>query len=223
MKIEHCGIIYELDMKTNSAKVIKYRATDIYEIVIPSVIKSWMKKFIVSAIEDEAFQYSDVRKITLPETITRIGKFAFYASKLSYIFHKSPDTLIIDKSAFSNCTELKIASFDSPVIFAGDNHFNNCYHLEEFKSWNIHGSIYNGTFSNCTRLYKFHFADDVEIHHFAFFNTNFKEVFLGEDVIIHGEIEDVLHTKNILCKENSRFLDLAYDGYSVSVVEEVFA
>lgn len=220
MKITRNGIVYELDMKANSAKVVACCTETVYEIVIPQTIYYLWKKFTVLEIANKAFKGANVRKITLPESITRIGEKAFLASKLSYIYHNSPYSLVIQQLAFADCQELKVAAFYCPIFLSGYNHFMNCCQLEKVTSEHICEMIPAGAFANCNKLDTFFIQKDVEVSTDAFFNTKFRKVFLDDRVVFRGKLEDTICTETILCRPNSKFLDLVYDGYNVSIIEQ---
>lgn len=219
MQIKRNGIVYELDMKKKSAKVVACSTETAYEIVIPQTICYLWKKFTVSEIANKAFMEANVRKITLPESIIRIGEKAFLASKLSYIYHNSPYSLVIQQLAFADCQELKVAAFYCPIFLSGYNHFINCCQLEKFTSEHICEMIPAGAFANCNKLGRFFIQKDVEVSIDAFFNTKFREVFLDDSVVFHGKLEDTICTETIQCRPNSKFLDLIYDGYKISIIK----
>ena len=224
MQIEENGIVYKLDKANKTAKITAYRATDIYEIVIPPTIKTYtgfnQNIYNVTEIADGALQYTDIKKITLPATIVRIGQCAFMGSEISYVSWKGAFSLIIDDSAFANCTELVNVEFSGIVKLIGDNHFVNCYKLEEIDSCNIRGRIGQWSFAQCSKLYEFHLSDDVIVERNSFENTNFCQMFIGNNVKISGEVKHTLNTINILCNANSDILDLAYEGYNVCVIDK---
>ena len=55
MKITRNGLVYELDMKANSAKVVACCTETVYEIVIPQTIHYLWKRFTVFEIANKAF------------------------------------------------------------------------------------------------------------------------------------------------------------------------
>ena len=216
--IEKNGVVYELNYKDKTAKIIEYRATNIYEQIIPSVIHSYIARCEVTEIGAGAFKYSDVRKIVLPETLIKIGECAFMASKISYVFRKSNIPLSIEDSAFVNCTELVHVELQGTFKLIGDNHFVNCFKLETIDSRHIRGRIGQWSFAQCSKLDEFHLADDVIVEKNSFENTNLNHVFIGNNVKISGEVKHTLNTMNILCNADSNIVDLAYEGYNVCVV-----
>lgn len=218
MQVEHGGVVYVLNTNHNTAKAVAYRAENIYEIIIPQTVRHWMCNFTVTEIADCAFQYSDIRKITLPYTIGRIGQCAFMGSKISYIFRNSTTPIIIEDSAFVNCTELVRANFQGMIRLMGDNQFHNCFKLESIDDYNIKGRIGQWTFAGCLNLTEFHLAD-VIVEKNSFENTNLNQIFIGENVKISGEIKHVFNTMNILCLPDSNLLDLVYEGYCVHVID----
>lgn len=101
----------------------------------------------VTSIASEAFAYSAITSIEFPESVEKIGAFAFYGCmQLSEIF--IGDSLIyIEKGAFSNCGNLKIIEFEKvyPITigemsFSGNGFDSKIYvpylGQQQYKSYN---------------------------------------------------------------------------------------
>ena len=101
------------------------------KIVIPETITKWDCDFTVTEIDTSAFaNCSELTSVTLPNTITTIGRNAFYNSSLTSI--TLPDSLMsIGNSAFANCSELTSVKFSENLQTIGDSAFANCTELQK--------------------------------------------------------------------------------------------
>lgn len=81
------GIYYNIT-STNTVEVTykdnNYNSYD-GEVIIPSSVSYSNRFYTVTAIGDSAFYESYVKEVTIPSTITRIGRMAFYTDLLTYI------------------------------------------------------------------------------------------------------------------------------------------
>ena len=107
----------------------------------------------VTKIADGAFYRAWISTITIPQSVTSIGDYAFSESELKNIYFESNSLLTnIGSGAFSECTHL--ASIDIPegVTSIGEAAFDRC---ESLSNVNIPGgvkNIYANTFYNCDEL-----------------------------------------------------------------------
>ena len=94
------------------------------EIVIPEFYNG----ISVTAIADEGFysQYEHITKISIPSSVTEIGRGAFYGcQELSELM--LPEGLrVIGDSAFSGCVKLRTLEIPSSVVEIGANAFSGC-------------------------------------------------------------------------------------------------
>ena len=68
-----------------TAIVIDCKSSISGKLTVPGVISSWGKKYSVVAIGEEAFYWcSKITHITLPDSITTIGDYAFHSARLHY-------------------------------------------------------------------------------------------------------------------------------------------
>ena len=87
----------------------------------------------VVEIADSAFAYSkhnsDIISVTIPDTVTTIGKNAFYSrqSDLTTVnIGENSELKTIGNNAFSGCRALKSIWLPASVTSIGDSAFNNC-------------------------------------------------------------------------------------------------
>ncbi|MCR5797580.1 MAG: leucine-rich repeat domain-containing protein [Eubacterium sp.] len=129
----------------------------------------------VVGIESYALDHSKYSKITIPNTVTKIGYSALSDSdKLTSITIpnsvKKIDTYAfsgcgrlksvklsnklktIESSLFSNCLKLKSISLPANVTFIGYNAFRNCYKLEKVSMGNKVSEIDSSAFENAKSL-----------------------------------------------------------------------
>ena len=96
------GVLYRLKEDGKSAEVYGYDLTSIGHIIVQNEYQG----VPVTAIADYAFAETNVGRIVLPETITYIGKWAFFEC----VYLKSvniPDSVTeIDEYAFHSCNSL---------------------------------------------------------------------------------------------------------------------
>lgn len=75
-------------------------------------------------IPDYAFYESDIKELSLPSSVKRIGKYAFSETSLINVKLNSVET--IDEKAFSSCNRLNNVDFGSKLVEIGDGAFFNC-------------------------------------------------------------------------------------------------
>ncbi len=119
------GLTYVI--KENMTAGVKTVLSEVTECIIPATIRLGNDNYTVASIEEDAFYWSNVTNVTLPETITEIGYGAFRSSPLSsinlphqltsigeYAFYKTelsniiiPDGVTaIEASTFAQCEKL---------------------------------------------------------------------------------------------------------------------
>ena len=92
----------------------------------------------ISTIAESTFYLCDkLTTINLPNTVTTIGRQAFYSAGLEQI-SLSNSLISIGEYAFGSCRNLKTISLPSSLTTIGDDAFRSC---EELESVTINGSI----------------------------------------------------------------------------------
>ena len=99
--------------------------------------------------------------ITLPNTITYIGKNAFYQCEKLARIHIPDSVTSIDQQAFSECTSLISISVPNSVKFIGAGAFSYCSKLTNAILPEKLTSIENFTFNECTSLAELTIPDGV--------------------------------------------------------------
>ena len=124
-----------------------------------------------------------IKSITIPDSVTSIGKNAFSCTGLESI--TIPDSVTsIGASAFYNCESLKLVTMSDSVTSIEGNTFSNCTSL---RSINIPDSVTIigvAAFSNCTSLKSINIPDSVTIIGGSAFCdcTNLKSITLPDSV-----------------------------------------
>ncbi|STX81418.1 Uncharacterised protein [Legionella busanensis] len=86
----------------------------------------------LTSIGDEAFQYSGLETITLPESVQSIGVLAFADCTALNSIAIPKNVHLISKYAFMNCYNLKtITLVEGRLTSIGHDAFNNCLSLEK--------------------------------------------------------------------------------------------
>lgn len=120
--IESGGVIYALDYKTQTAKVV-YSPNASGDIHIPAFVDFFTDSYTVTAIDDDAFDSLPIGSVTLPNTLVTIGANAFADTDIRAVEIPSSVTTIGDE-AFSN-KELKDVLLGSGVQTIGSKAFNS--------------------------------------------------------------------------------------------------
>ena len=119
-----------------------------------SSIKKVVIESGVTSIGRQAFFYcSNLESITIPETVTSIGYWAFYGSGLESI--SIPDGVIsIGDEAFYNCDSLETVEISATVASFGAKVFKACDNLTTvtFESGSQLASVPDETFMECKKL-----------------------------------------------------------------------
>lgn len=105
---------------------------------------------------------NEVRKITLPSSLKKIGDFAFYYCRKIEEIIIPKNVTSIGEWAFCNCQSLESVEIPSSVTSIGDNAFIGCTNLASLElSYGIK-SIGNGAFQGCTSLESVKLPNSIE-------------------------------------------------------------
>ena len=159
----YLGLSYTFNDADNTCSVssLGYTATDgkkhsLTEVVIPSTVTKDTKTYNVTSIADYAFSSCiSLKSVTIPDSITTIGKYAFNSTSLKSIEIPNKVTTI-GQCAFSYSSALESITIPSSVTSIGDYAFVNCPALKtmkvdlenaNYKSVDSEGEECNGIFS----------------------------------------------------------------------------
>lgn len=187
--LSSCGNSYSIGLEYKINELNTYSVTGIgtctdVDIVIPR-IHNGIK---VEAIENGAFNNSEIESITMPNSITFMGISAFqYCKKLKSVKF-SNNLRNINAYGFFGCTSLESIEIPSSVIIISLTAFGECTNLKEvtFKEGSQLTTIFDLAFDNCTSLKNITIPATVT----KIFDKSFKKCSSLENVYYNGTIED---------------------------------
>lgn len=127
------NIGYYFDPNMTATVIDCSKDPDVTTVVIPKTVRFDGKTYTVVAIGSEAFRgCTNLKNVTLPETITLINNLAFEGctNLKTMVIPKAVET--INQNAFMNCTSLDTVVFskDSPVTTIEKGTFKGCSRLK---------------------------------------------------------------------------------------------
>lgn len=123
----------------------------------------------VKTIEINAFQYSKLEYISLPESLENLNLHAFSFSNLKEVTVPS-NVKFIDQYAFAWCRNLEIVNLECAIDNINISTFTNCISLEEIYFKEGLKKIDNSSFSHCVSLKKVGLPKSLERINFASFD-----------------------------------------------------
>ena len=131
------------------------------KIVLPSQVSFYGDNLTVIRIMNSAFQETNIVDISLPNTCTSIGQYAFiHCFKLQFI--NIPDGVTsIESGAFENCTSLTQINIPDGVTSIGSYAFSNCTSLTQINIPDGVTSIGYCAFENCSSFTKINIPNGV--------------------------------------------------------------
>ncbi len=157
-------------------KSTSYKSYTMDELIIPETVIHEGIEYTVTAIGYEAFDSSTFSSISMPETITSIGQYAFWevdnitelaipnsvtsmgtntfykcASLQKVIIGDGLETL--SSGAFQNCAKLTDVTFGKAMKVISSNAFSGCESLEEITFPETITEIAGSAFSTCINLF----------------------------------------------------------------------
>lgn len=125
-------------------------------VIIPDVIDGQP----VNSIGTWAFAYNtSLVSVTIPNSVTTIGEWAFYGCSLTGVTIGNNVTNI-DNNAFFDCDNLVSITLGSSVVTIGNSAFASCSNLVSVTIPSSVASIGNSAFSSCGNLTSVYFLDD---------------------------------------------------------------
>jgi hypothetical protein len=140
-------------------------------LVIPSSVSHAGAEYAVTGIGNNAFVYSGLTSITIPDSVTSIGNYTFRGcTGLTSI--TIPNSVIsIGDYAFRDCSGLTLFIIPNSVISIGNGTFFDCYGLISVTIPNSVTSIGNSAFFGCTNLISITMPDSItKIENYTFVN-----------------------------------------------------
>ncbi len=156
--INEAGQTAQYKVSSLSAMTVAYTgdAAAKGKITIKSQITVDGQTYTVASIADGAFKKKNITAVTIPATISSIGKSAFESdTKLKTVTIKGTKLSSIGISAFKGCTALTKVTIPKGVKTIGKQAFENCKSLSKvtISSTNL-TVIPQAAFKNCPKLKK---------------------------------------------------------------------
>ncbi len=166
------------------AEVLGFSGEQSKKLTIPSSIAYKNVSYKVSSIGANAFEKTAVESVTIPDSVTRIGKSAFSeCTKLTNV-EMSNSATYIGSYAFNNCSALSAIDLPDTVTYIGPYAFYNCASLSTINISDLVSSIGNYTFYGCKNLTSVIIGKSVKsIGENAFYNcSNLSNVIIPDSV-----------------------------------------
>lgn len=135
------------------------------EVVIPSQVSFLGKTLTVVSIMDEAFKFSGIVSISIPNTCTSIGEAAFYDCEALKSFNIPDGVTSIGELTFSYCTSLTHINIPEGVTSIGDYTFQQ---------------------SAITSLYISDSNQKLEFESKVFDNSKIKDLYIGRELELNS-------------------------------------
>ena len=164
---------YEISEDKSAVSINRYLGTD-DNVKIPDFIEGLPVTAINGTQSKGAFEDSAVRYISMPSTVSVIGKNAFRnCSELYYIFFASA-LREIGESAFENCSAIITCNLEfSALESIADKAFCGCTSIKRVYLPDTVSAIGEEAFANCSSLIDVELSDSlVEIGRAAFANCH---------------------------------------------------
>ena len=128
------------------------------EIVIPAKYDN----YDVYLIGEQAFEYSDIESIILPDSVKTIKEDAFYQCSQLKIVHWGSGITSIENKAFSKCINLNTIRLPDSLTTIGVCAFAQCNSLKSVYIGNNISKLEMRVFQNCSSLTSIYFNGTIE-------------------------------------------------------------
>ena len=153
INVEIDGIMYNINVKTGLTEVAANTSHQYTgDIVIPETITYEGKQYTVTAIGESAFFQRDITSITFPNSITSVGRAAFYCCSLLDSVVLPEKVTVIGDMLFANCTSLRRVVIPEGLTLIDNSAFNSCYSLDSLIIPNSVTRIEDWAFALCKGL-----------------------------------------------------------------------
>ena len=131
MRIKHDQVTYDYDMSANTAVVVELEKNFSGSLTIPNTLDLGRDNPVVVGVADNAFkEQTGLRKITLPESVTYIGKSAFYGCKALQSVTIPKNVKRIEFATFQGCGSLSTVVIPEGMEYIAQWAFLACSALE---------------------------------------------------------------------------------------------
>lgn len=126
------GIAYKLNLlEDNAVYVVKSDRKDNGLLVIPSKITIYGKTYTVTGINKQAFSFSNMTSVYLPETIRKIGQEAFFGCENLTSISIPASVMSIGDAAFANCWSLETITKSASTMCAANAFANTWFEYKK--------------------------------------------------------------------------------------------
>jgi len=146
------GFMYQIN--GDSVTVTGYRGSNVHAVIPDKIAGKTVTAIGYGAIFDSTgrvFGFASLSSITIPDSVTSIGRMAFYGNGLTSVTIPGSITSIGD-GAFGECNNLTSIIIPNSVTKIGDWSFAGCGNLIDINIPDSVASIGRGAFSYCTSL-----------------------------------------------------------------------
>ena len=153
INVEIDSIVYNINVKTGFTEVTAnpyHQYTG--DIVIPETIAYEGKEYTVTAIGQAAFSQRDITSVTFPNSITSIGRAAFYCCSLLDSVALPEKVTAIGDMLFANCQSLRRVVIPEGVTLIDNSAFNSCHSLDSLTIPHSVTTIEDWAFAGCKNL-----------------------------------------------------------------------
>lgn len=148
---------FEYEMSNGEIIITGYKGTE-REIYIPSKINDRP----VTTIGEDAFENYDLTHVTIPDSVTTIGKYAFYECKCLVSVDFSNNLESIGSGAFKYCESLTEIDLPDSLKEIGKGTFYGCKLLEKVNYPKAVEKVGEGAFNKCDSLTEINFSKSLE-------------------------------------------------------------
>lgn len=149
-------------------------------------------------IPANAYKGKNIRSITIPNSVIRIGSNAFEGcTKLMSVTIQN-GVVTIEDGAFAGCTTLSSVNIGNRVESIGDNAFANCKFLTSIKLPNSISTIGRNAFGGCVNLNEITIGSSVTSLGYGVFEgcLKLKAINVSEENKSYSSYDDVLYNKD---------------------------
>lgn len=157
------GINYQVTSPHECEVAWRMQGYSASAVVIPDSVQHNNRWYKVTAVGDRAFEEAKLTRIRLPQSIRRIGNYAFYECKLLKSF-TCPDSLrVMDTAAFAFCYQLSHIRSNDSLRIIGEGAFRECWNIRKVRIPEGVQQVNALCFYNCKRLTEANIPSGVSI------------------------------------------------------------
>ena len=192
------GLYYKLDSKNKVAEIVWGAVKYSGSVVIPEKVEYDGIWYTVTSIDGAFSGCTKLTSVTIPNSVTSIGKNAFYnCTSLTSITIPNSVTSMGDY-AFEDCTGLNSITMGNSLTSIGIAAFRGCVSLTSITIPSSITSIDGDAFDECTSLTSVHISDLKSWCNIAFYNLESNPLRYAHHLFLNGvEIKDLVIPNSI--------------------------